>query len=285
MTEASGWETWREERLAWLADGLRRDLWRRVKLERPLAPNEVMAWVGKRARGQRPGGDRLRLYLPAGPARHERRALLEPLRAQARTQDAPDADSRMPWIRETAGRFYVDVFAGEYLSDDFGDLAARTWPQTSHAARLPHLALLALAAREVHRVTGASLEAALLFLLCDVPCGQSFVMSFSTDSGLRFWAYDPFLPAEKLSSAYVAFRRDYVPRNRPKRPERHTLELIRLVQEMRPQAGRSPENASWAKVRERWNAEHPRNREYVNVASMSRAYTQALARRKELGQL
>ncbi len=117
-------------------------------------------------------------------------------------------------------------------------------------------------------------------------------MSWSSDGGLRFCAYDPFLPAKDLSREYVAFRRLYVSRTRPKRPERHTLELIRFVQKLRPHPGRHAENAPWPEVLRQWNEAHPvragkrgRYAKDDGGASISAAYRQALARRKELGQL
>ena len=74
-----------------------------------------------------------------------------------------------------------------------------------------------------------------------------------------------------------------MPRNRAKRPEVHTLELIRLVHKMRPNGGRRrPGNASWQKVLETWNDGHEKKRRYADAASISRAYSQAL-RRKDLG--
>jgi len=257
-----------------------------------MAPAKLVRWVLDRPYSRERAGDRLRLYLPQDLARCERDRLVESLRLRALAEQADHVDTRELRIRQVAGRFFLDVFAGVYLEDDLGDLATRTWPQISRASLLPDLVLVALAAREVHRVTGADLEAALLFLLCDAPCGQAFVMSFSTDSGLRFWAYDPFLPAKDLSREYVAFRRLYVSRTRPKRPERHTLELIRFVQKLRPHPGRHAANAPWPEVLRQWNAAHPVRvgargpyAEDDGGASISAAYRQALVRRRELGQL
>ena len=150
---------------------------------------------------------------------------------------------------------------------------------------LQPLALVALATREVHRVTGCDLEKGLLFLLCDLPCGNSFRFSLSIDGGLRIWAYDPLMTAGELYGEYVAFRRSYGPRNRPKHPQEHTRELIRFVQELRPQGGRHVDSAPWRQVLERWNAEHPRKHRYADPASISRAYTATLKRRKELNAL
>ncbi len=126
------------------------------------------------AQGRGRAGDRLRLYLPQDLARLERRRLLEPLRARALAEGADYVDARELRIRHRGGRFFLDVFAGPglYLEDDLGDLATRTWPQTSRAPLLPDLSLVALAAREVHRITGADLEDALLFLRAACPAGR-----------------------------------------------------------------------------------------------------------------
>ena len=234
---------------------------------------------------QNRAGDRLRLYLPPDLASRARRGGLDPLQARAQGID-PSKQA----IRHAGNRYYVDAFADQYLDLELGDLAVRTWPGPHERSLLPALAITALAAREVHRVTGAVLEEGLLFLLCDQLCGRPFHMSFSADGGLRFWAYDPFMPAKQLSDEYMAFRRRYVPRRRPKRGEKHTLELIRFVQKLRPTAGRHADNAPWSKVFEDWRAAHPNLTKgmrgyYEDATTMRASYGQALQRREDTGQL
>jgi hypothetical protein len=269
--------------LAGLAENLRSELWRQVGLSEPLDRAQLMPWVLARVGLQDREGDRLRLYLPANLARAEWAKQREAAIGQ---RVAAMMDQRiLPVRRGSRGVFWVDAFAGRYLEDDLGDLAASAWPSVFRRPDVKHLALLALAEREVHRVTGCDLEDGLLFLLCDVACGRPFRWSLSLVGGLRLWAYDAFMPGDELRANYVAARRLFMPRTRAKRPEVHTLELIQLVGEMRPSGGRRAGNATWLDVLERWNAEHSRKKHYTDTASISRAYAQALRRRKELGLL
>ena len=59
-----------------------------------------------------------------------------------------------------------------------------------------------------------------------------------------------------------------MPRNRAKRPEARTLELIQFVDEMRPKKGRHPGNAPWSQVLERWNEENGRLQTYEDEKSI-----------------
>jgi hypothetical protein len=232
-----------------------------------------MPWLLEPVPSQKRAGDRLRLYLPPDLARGGR---AKQRQADEREQVMAMVERRR--VEHAGGKYWLDACAGVYLTDDLGGLAEPTWPSVRERHSVQPLALLALAECEVHRVTGCD-------LLCDVPSGRPFRMSLSMIGGLRLWAYDAFMTGDDLRAAYVAGRRLYVPRTRPKRPQDHTLELIRLVNEMRPLPGRHPDNASWAKVLKRWNDKHPRKRQYMNAASISRAYVQAFERRRELGML
>jgi len=275
-------EAWREEnerRLARLAEHLRAELWGAIGLELPLGHSEVMRWILARVNEQRLAGDRHRLYLPAAVAAGEWRQQ----RATASDADRVRAlrDARVLPLRQDGRRLFVETFTGRYPKGE-----ALAWPGLYERRKVQPLALLALAALEVRRQTGCAPEEGLLFLLCDDACGRPSWMTCSTARGLSLWVYDPFIPAEALSDEYVALRRTFIPRGRPKRPTQKTAELIELVRAMRPRGGKHRDNAPWGRVLERWNADHERPLDqYLDVASICRAYYQACRVRRELGML
>ena len=271
-------ETWQREnarRLAVLAEYLRADLWGHLGISTPLDPAAVLPWLLPQLATQKREGDRRRLYVATALAE-------EAFRLQSAADEAEQVralrDSRVLPLRRDGRRLYVETFAGRYLHGD-----PDAWPGLHEARKLQAPALLALAVLEVRRRTGASAEAALLFLLCDRACGVPSWAEINTGTGVTLWVYDALMSADALRAEYVALRRTFIPRGRPKRPQAHTLELIEFVREMRPRAGRHSDNASWAAVLERWNAEHPRERQYADAASISRAYVQTIKRRRDLG--
>lgn len=284
--EALAKQSW-EDRNSGLLDGLRQnvraELWRAVGLSSPLPAVDLAEWVYVRAQQQQLAGDRIRLYLPEGPARDRWAA------DQQRRSPRSLLDPRVQPIRRSgAGDFYVDAFVGSggfgsgYLEPDIANPDETAWPNPHRRRGVQPLALVALAALDVARVTGALPGEATAFLLCDVACGHAFQFSGRLPGGVRIWAWDPFTTGDDLRAEYVAWRRGFIPRTRPKRPQAHTLELIRLVREMRPYPGRNPGNASWKDILDRWNATHERGRQYQE-ASISRAYAAALKRRLDLG--
>ncbi len=139
-------------------------------------------------------GDRLRLHLPASVA----------VAAWDRQQKAASEDDRLrsvidpralPVRRGTLGVFYVDTFAGCYLDVDLAASgpSSRAWPNPFRRTMVQHLALTALGALDVSRLTGAHPADATMFLLCDRPCGQPYWFSWSqTGRCTRMWAWDAF---------------------------------------------------------------------------------------------
>ncbi len=288
------WERQNKELLEHLADSLRSELWTKVGLKGPVAPGDIGSWLWDRALAQKREGDRLRLYLPGAVARQELEKRHKRPRELARARGEAYFSTLGEPIRHHRGRYCIDAYAGGYdLEEDLGDPTTQQWPNSFQLTLIQDLAAVALGAREVQRLTGAELEDGLLFLLSDEPCGARFRMSIS-DGGLRIWAADALVPAKELGALYVDFRRAYTRRNRPKRPEAHTGDLIRFVQELRPHMGRHASgNLPWNGVLERWNKQHPcthpddsakrrRAHFYLDEDSMRRAYAQALRRRERL---
>lgn len=278
------WERRNADLLDGLRGNLRAELWRSIGLDGPMPRERLAAWAEESAGAQPAAGDRVRLYLPA--AEGQRAWESQEDRATQDELNRSNFDATvLPIRRGLPGVFWVDTFTGLYLGVDLADPARRAWPDPHRRSTVPHVALVALAALDVVRLTGAVPAEATAFLLCDIPCGRPFQFSWQQPGGLRIWAWDAFMPGEELKANYMAWRRAFTRRNRAKRPEPHTLELIRLVAQMRRRPGRDAGNASWGDVCETWNATHERKKQYKDAASISRAHAQALRRRRKLGLL
>ena len=263
-----------DELLDWLAAGVRAELWQELDLDAPLEAGDLWEWALALWRTQDFTGERLAIRLP-------RPVGTLPENGVATWRSGPGAFARRPYYWDARGHFWIEAFSGRYLDDD-----VNVWPPPSrwpfHRRGIQPLALVALAATTVQEYTGCSPEYATLFLLCDVRFGQPGLhVSMNSMGGLHLWFPDAYVTAEQLAKAYAGARQSAGLSRRARGVSSHTGNLIRLVDEMRPEEGAK---TPWRGVLARWNAEQPAHT-YVDSASIATAYRAAAKRRMGRGLL
>lgn len=263
-----------DDLLDWLAAGVRAELWQELNLDEPLEPADLWEWALALSRTQDFKGERLAIRLP-------RPVGALPENGVATYRSGPGVFARPPYYRDARGPFWIEAFSGRYLDDD-----PNAWPPPSrwpfHRRGIQPLALVALAATAVQEYTGCSPEYATLFLLCDVRFGQPGLhASVSSPGGLHLWFPDAYVTAEELAKAYASARQSAGLSRRARSVSSHTGNLIRLVDEMRPEGGAK---TPWREVLAQWNAAQPAHT-YVDPASIATAYRAAAKRRMGRGLL
>lgn len=277
---------------------VRAELWDALEIDGPMKRDEVWPWVADYWYRQRLEGERLTLRMPPFEP-----GVLPPssdLRPPTRVVPTAYEDSGAPCGRVTflapfRGRWPVSVFAGVYLEDDL-ELWPREgrWGRWTGASpeRIQPLALVALAATSVQEMTACTPEDAVMFLLCDEPFEAPGIRlevgsgcHGCAGYGVHVWAPNWLVTVDELCRLYADERKRLGLGHRTKQPERHTGELIALVERTRPHGGKHPGNATWAQVLEDWNTTAPPKRRYLDERSIQTAYRNARKVRRRKGLL